>query len=87
MLFEIHASPTIGHSAFRKTYEWIKCYFFLGRHEGEICTCVVECDTFQCNKRETIKTPVTLQNLPIIPFIWIDISMEFIIGLPKSDNK
>jgi hypothetical protein len=48
---------------------------------------VDECDTFQCNKGETVKTPGTLQPLPIPPAIWIDISMEFIIGLPKYGNK
>jgi hypothetical protein len=48
---------------------------------------MVECDTFQHNKGETIKTLGTLQPLLIPPVIWTDISMEFIIGLPKSSNK
>jgi hypothetical protein len=33
VLFELHASPTTGHSGFHKTYEWIKMFIFLGRHE------------------------------------------------------
>jgi hypothetical protein len=53
----------------------------------DICTFVVECDTFQCNKGETIKTLGTLQPLPIPPAIWTDISMDFIVGLPKYGNK
>jgi hypothetical protein len=48
---------------------------------------VVECEVCQCNKGETIKSPGTLQPLPIPPAIWKDISMEFITGLPKSGNK
>jgi hypothetical protein len=48
---------------------------------------VVECDTCQCNKGETIKAPGTLQPLLIPPTIWTDISMDFIVGLPKSGNK
>ena len=45
------------------------------------------CDTFQHNKGEIIKVPSTLQLLLIPPTIWTDISMEFIVGLPKSGNK
>jgi hypothetical protein len=48
---------------------------------------VVECDVCQCNKGETVKYPITLQPLPIPPSIWWHISMDFIIGLPKSVNK
>jgi hypothetical protein len=48
---------------------------------------VVECDVCQCNKGETIKSPGTLQLLPIPPTIWRDISMDFIVGLPKYRNK
>jgi hypothetical protein len=48
---------------------------------------VVECDVCKCNKGETIKCPGTLQPLPITPTIWHDISMDFIVGLPKLRNK
>jgi hypothetical protein len=46
-----------------------------------------ECEVCQCNKGETIKAPGTLQLLLIPPSIWQDISMDFIVGLPKSGNK
>jgi hypothetical protein len=48
---------------------------------------VAECDVCQCNKGETVKSPGTLHPLPIPHGIWWDISMDFIVGLPKSDNK
>jgi hypothetical protein len=48
---------------------------------------VVECEVCQRNKGETVKSPGTLQPLPIPPDIWKDISMDFITGLPKSGNK
>jgi hypothetical protein len=48
---------------------------------------VAECDVCQRNKGETIKSPGTLQPLPIPPAIWKDISMDFITGLPKLGNK
>jgi hypothetical protein len=52
----------------------------------DICTFVAECDTCQFSKGETVKITITLQPLPIPP-IWMDISMDFIVGLPKSGNK
>jgi hypothetical protein len=53
----------------------------------EVRNYMVECDVCQCNKGETIKYPGTLQLLPIPPAIWWDISMNFIVGLPKPGNK
>jgi hypothetical protein len=50
-------------------------------------TFLVECNVCQCNKRETFKALGTLQPLPIPPSIWRDISMDFIVGLPKLRNK
>jgi len=53
----------------------------------DVCTFVAKCDICQHNKGETVKTRVTLQPLPIPHTIWIDVSMDFIVGLPKSRNK
>jgi hypothetical protein len=53
----------------------------------DICTFMEECDVGQHNKGETIKAPGTLQPLLIPPTICRDISMDFIVGLPKSSNK
>jgi hypothetical protein len=53
----------------------------------DIHTFVVECDTCQRNKREAVNAPGTLQPLLIPPTIWADISVDFIVGLPKSGNK
>ena len=41
----------------------------------------------QRKKGETVKSLGTLQPLLIPPVIWRDISMDFIVGLPKSGNK
>jgi hypothetical protein len=49
---------------------------------------VAKCDVCQRNKGEfTIRSSGTLQPLPVPPSIWRDISMDFIVGLPKSNNK
>jgi hypothetical protein len=53
----------------------------------DVCNFVAECDVCPCNKGETIKAPGTLQPLLIPPIICRHISMDFIVGLPKSSNK
>jgi hypothetical protein len=87
VLFELHATPTVGHSRFTKTYDRVKHSFFWDGMKHDVHTFVVECDVFQCNKGETIKSIGTLQLLLIPPTIWRDISMDFIVGLTKSGNK
>jgi hypothetical protein len=87
VLSELHATPTTGHSGFTKTYDWVKRSFFWEGMKQDIRNFVAECDVCQCNKGETVKSPGTLQPLPIPPAIWRDISMDFIVSLPKSGNK
>jgi hypothetical protein len=53
----------------------------------DVRTFVVECDVCQHKKGETLKSFGTLQPISIPPAIWRDISMDFVVGLPKSGNK
>ena len=48
---------------------------------------MTECQIFQQNKVETIKTPKILQPLSIPRKGWTKVSMDFIIGLPKFEGK
>jgi hypothetical protein len=65
----------------------VKHSFFSDGIKWDVHTFVVECDVCQCNKGETIKALGTLQPLIISPSIWRDISMDFIVGPPKSNNN
>jgi hypothetical protein len=87
VLSELHATPTAGHSGFTKTYDRVKRSFFWDGMKQDIHKFVAECEVCQHNKGERVKSPGTLQPLPIPPDIWKDISMEFITGLPKLGNK
>jgi hypothetical protein len=55
--------------------------------QQDIRNFVAECDVYQCNKGETVKSSSTLQLLLVPLAIWKDISMDFITLLPKSGNK
>ena len=83
VLSELHATPTVGHSGFTKTYDRVKRSFFWDGMKQDIRNFVAECDVCQRNKGETVKYLGTLQSLPIPPSIWKDISMDFITDLPK----
>jgi hypothetical protein len=87
VISEFHATPTVGHFGLTKTYDQVKCYFFWDGMKREVHKFLAECDVCQCNKGETIKSLGTLHSLSIPPAIWWDISMDFIVGLPKSNNK
>jgi hypothetical protein len=62
-------------------------FFFREGMKKDIFHFVIECEVCQCNKGETIKSPGTLKPLPIPASMWIEISMYFIVGLPKAGNK
>jgi hypothetical protein len=87
VLSELHATTTTGHFGFTKTYNRVKCSFFWDGMKQDVRNFVLEFDVCQCNKGETVKSPGTLQLLLIPPAIWWDISMDFIVGLPKLSNK
>ena len=72
--------------SFLKTYHRVKKYFGDGP-KTDVQKIVTECLVCQQNKVETIKTPGLLQLLSIPSQRWIDVSMDFITGLPKSEGK
>jgi len=87
VLLELHTSPLGGHSEFSKTYHRVKKDFFWDGLKSGIQKFVVECLVFQQNKVDTIKTPSLLQPLAIPSQHWEEVSMYFIMGLPKSEGK
>jgi hypothetical protein len=86
VLSELHETPTVGNLGFTKTCDKVKRSFLWDVMKQDVCTFVAECDVFQGNKGEIVKAPGTLKPLPIPPTIWRDISMDFIVGLPKLGN-
>jgi hypothetical protein len=84
---ELHTSPVGGHLRFLKTYHRVKKEFFWDGLKTDVQRFVAKYLVFQQNKVETIKTPGILQPLTIPSHHWLEVSMDLIIGLPKSEGK
>ena len=82
-----HTSSLGGHSGFIKTYHRVKTKKIWDGLKPYIQNFVAKCLVFQENKDETIKTPGLLKPLSIRNQCWEEVSMDFIIGLPKSEGK
>ena len=87
ILIEMHSSSLVGHSRFHKTYALARCSFFWVGMKKDILTFVSKCNIYQHKKGETMEPLVALYSLPIPTSIWTDISMDFIVILPKASNK
>ena len=70
-----------------KTYHWIKKDFFWEVIKHDVQNFVFEYVVCQQNKGETIKTLFLLQPLFIPSQRWEEVSMDFIIGLPISEEN
>jgi hypothetical protein len=70
-----------------KTYHRVKKVFFGDGLKIDVQRFVAECLVCQQNKVETIKTLGLLQPLSIPSQHWEEVSMDFIIGLPKYEGK
>ena len=74
VILELHTSSLGGHSVFLKTYHRVKKDFFWDGLKSDIQKFVAEGKSL-------------LQPLSIPSQRWEEVSMDFIMGLPKSEGK
>jgi hypothetical protein len=67
-------------------YHDLKQRFWWTKMKIEIAQYVAKCDTCQRVKVVHLKSARELQPLPILAWKWEDISMYFIVGLPKTSR-
>jgi hypothetical protein len=87
MLFasnEAHLSRYSIHPGSTKMYHDLKKHYWWTKMKIEIAHYVTRCDTCRCVKVIHMKTVGPLQSLPIPTWKWEDISMDFIMGLPRT---
>ena len=86
ILVAMHDSGLGGHSGTNATYARIKQLFAWPNMKQSVQDFVKQCQTCQQAKTERINKPGLLDPLPIPEQAWEMISMDFVEGLPNSDN-
>jgi hypothetical protein len=84
ILDEAHLSRYSIHLESTKMYHDLKQQYWWTKMKIEIARYVARCDTCRRVKAIQMKTAGPLQSLPIPTWKWEDISMDFIVGLPRT---
>ena len=83
---EAHTSQLSIHPGSNKMYQDLKQQFWWTRMKREIAKYVSECDICRRVKASHLKPAGTLQPLSIPKWKWEDISIDFIVGLPRTQK-
>jgi hypothetical protein len=84
ILDEAHLSRYSIHPGSTKMYHDLKQHYWWTKMKIEIARYVARCDTCKRVKAIHLKAAGPLQSLPIPTWKWEDISMDFIVGLPRT---
>jgi len=84
---DLHDTPIVGHPGFQKTYMAIKWHYYCQGMKRDIKEYVERCLQCQVLKVEQVKNHVLLQPLQVPSLKFESISMDFIVGLPKTQTR
>jgi hypothetical protein len=84
ILNEAHLSRYSIHPESTKMYQDLKQHYWWTKMKIEIARYVARCDTCRRVKAIHLKAAGPLQSLPIPTWKWEDISMDFIVGFPRT---
>ena len=87
LLHWVHSSPLGGHSGRDATLKKLKQLFHWKGIYKSMQNFLRQCTIYQACKYDISANPGLLQPLPILEEVWVDISMDFVEGLPKSQGK
>jgi hypothetical protein len=86
ILDEAHLCRYSIHPISTKMYEDLKQHYWWTKMKIEIARYVAKCETCKRVKEVHMNTAGPLQSLPIATWKWKDISMDFVVGLPKTSK-
>jgi hypothetical protein len=83
LLQEAHGGGLMGHFGVKKTIDILANHFFWPQMKRDVERFVSRCTT--CQKAKSRLNPHGLYMPLPVPFIsWVDISMDFVLGLPRT---
>jgi hypothetical protein len=86
LLQESHGGGLTGHFGQKKTYEMLSDHFYWPKIRRDVIRFVERCVT--CHKAKSKLNPHGLYTpLPAPKIPWEDISMDFILGMPRTQKK
>jgi len=83
---ELHSVPYSGHLGYQKTLKKVQESFYWPDHTVDIRDFVMGCSVCQQEKAVHRVPAGLLQPLQLPDRKWADVSMDFIMGLPKSET-
>lgn len=86
ILADSHSSPIGGHFGFYKTLHRIRQSFIWPKMRQTVKDFLKTCNVCQQYKADCMKPAGLLQPLPIPTQSWVDVSMDFIEGLPMANG-
>jgi hypothetical protein len=87
ILDEVHKKPYFGHPGYQKMATTFRKLFYWPNMKGETTEYLYKFLDFQQVKVEHQHPTKLLQPLPIPEWKWETISLDFITGFPKTQNK
>jgi hypothetical protein len=87
ILHEMQNVPYAGHPGYQKTMAAVKIHYLWPGMKKEIVEYISRCMECQKVKVEHIHLAGLLEPLPIPEWKWEVVTMDFIIGLPKTGKQ
>ena len=81
-----HASSYVMHPSITKMYHNLKQFYWWDGIKRDVADFISRCLTCQQVKAEHQKPAGTLQNLNVPEWKWDMITMDFVVGLPKTQK-
>jgi hypothetical protein len=86
LIWEIHVGGLSGHFGRNKTIEEVERQFFWSSLKRDAAKLVGQCRTCQLAKHRKQNTGLYTP-LPVLTCPWQDVSMDFMLGLPRTAKK
>ena len=86
LIASFHSTAIGGHSGTAATYQRLKNHFSWKGMKQAVESYIKQCDVCQHAKHSNTHPAFLLQPLPLPQGVWMDLSMDFIEGLPRSQG-